>query len=68
MASSLPAPTLTNHIEAEGIDLVKVASGSFADWPLLERAARVDKPIIASTADATPLPLPQRASRSPTLP
>lgn len=39
-------------IEAQGIDIVKVASCSFTDWPLLERIARVGKPIIASTAGA----------------
>ena len=41
-----------DHIEAQGIDIVKIASCSFTDWPLLERVARVDKPIIASTAGA----------------
>ncbi len=42
-----------DHIEAQGIDIVKIASCSFTDWPLLERVARVEKPIIASTAGAT---------------
>jgi N-acetylneuraminate synthase len=42
-----------DRIEAQGIDIVKVASCSFTDWPLLERIARVDKPIIASTAGAS---------------
>jgi N-acetylneuraminate synthase len=42
-----------DRIEAQGIDIVKVASCSFTDWPLLERVARVDKPIIASTAGAS---------------
>ena len=37
-------------IEQHGIAVVKIASCSFTDWPLLERIARVDKPIIASTA------------------
>lgn len=36
-----------------GIDIVKVASASFTDWPLLERIAALDKPVIASTATAT---------------
>jgi N-acetylneuraminate synthase len=40
-------------IEAMGIDIVKVASASFTDWPLLERIARLDKPVVASTATAT---------------
>lgn len=31
-------------------DIIKIASCSFTDWPLLERIARTDKPIIASTA------------------
>lgn len=34
-------------------DIIKVASCSFTDWPLLERIAETDKPIIASTAGAT---------------
>jgi len=42
-----------DQIEAQGIDIVKIASCSFTDWPLLERIARVDKPIIASTAGAS---------------
>lgn len=37
-------------IEEHGIAVIKIASCSFRDWPLLERIARVDKPIIASTA------------------
>lgn len=41
-------------IEAQGIEMVKIASCSLTDWPLLERIARCDKPIIASTAGATP--------------
>lgn len=44
--------TSVDRIEAQGIDIVKIASCSFTDWPLLERVARVDKPIIASTAGA----------------
>jgi N-acetylneuraminate synthase len=39
-------------IEAQGIDIVKIASCSCTDWPLLERVARIDKPIILSTAGA----------------
>ncbi len=39
-------------LEAHGHDIVKVASCSFTDWPLLERVARSDRPVIASTAGA----------------
>ncbi|KUM05375.1 N-acetylneuraminate synthase family protein [Chromobacterium subtsugae] len=39
-------------IEAHGIEIIKVASCSFTDWPLLERIARSDKPVVASTAGA----------------
>jgi len=37
-------------IEEHDYDVVKIASCSFTDWPLLERIALVDKPIIASCA------------------
>jgi len=37
-------------IEAHGFDIIKVASCSFTDWPLLERIVQTEKPIIASTA------------------
>ena len=40
-------------IEEMGIDIIKIASASFTDWPLLERIANVDKPIVASTATAS---------------
>ena len=40
-------------IEEMGIDIIKIASASFTDWPLLERIAKVDKPIVASTATAS---------------
>ena len=36
-----------------GFDIIKVASCSFTDWPLLEKIAETDKPIIASTAGTT---------------
>jgi sialic acid synthase SpsE/quercetin dioxygenase-like cupin family protein len=39
-------------LEAHGHDVVKIASCSFTDWPLLERVARTDRPVIASTAGA----------------
>lgn len=41
-------------IEEQGIEIIKIASCSLTDWPLLERIARCDKPIIASTAGAAP--------------
>jgi sialic acid synthase SpsE/mannose-6-phosphate isomerase-like protein (cupin superfamily) len=37
-------------IEAHGFDIIKIASCSFLDWPLLERIAASHKPIIASVA------------------
>lgn len=40
-------------IESQAFDIIKIASCSFTDWPLLERAAESDKPIIASTAGAS---------------
>ncbi|OQS11546.1 spore coat protein [Chromobacterium violaceum] len=39
-------------IEAHGIEIIKIASCSFTDWPLLERIAQSDKPVVASTAGA----------------
>ncbi len=40
-------------IEDQNLDFIKIASCSFTDWPVLERAASINKPIIASTAGAT---------------
>ena len=40
-------------IENQDLDIVKIASCSFTDWPLLERVVKTTKPIIASTAGAT---------------
>ncbi|MFZ2448638.1 MAG: N-acetylneuraminate synthase family protein [Syntrophobacteraceae bacterium] len=37
-------------IEEHDFDIIKVASCSFTDWPLLERIVKAQKPIIASTA------------------
>ena len=42
-----------DRIEAHGIDTIKIASCSFGDWPLMERIAASDKPVIASTATAS---------------
>ena len=36
-----------------GVEIVKVASASFTDWPLIERVAKLEKPVVASTATAT---------------
>ncbi|MBI4351700.1 MAG: N-acetylneuraminate synthase family protein [Elusimicrobia bacterium] len=35
-----------------GYEIIKIASCSFTDWPLLEKAAAADKPVILSTAGA----------------
>ena len=40
-------------IEDQQLDIIKIASCSITDWPLLERVVKTDKPIIASTAGAT---------------
>jgi len=40
-------------VQKLGFDILKVASCSFTDWPLLERIAKSSMPIIASTAGAT---------------
>ncbi len=39
-------------MEELGFDIIKIASCSFTDWPLLERVVKSRKPIIASTAAA----------------
>lgn len=40
-------------IEAQNLDIIKIASCSFTDWPLLETVAKTAQPIIASTAGAS---------------
>jgi len=40
-------------IETLDFDIIKIASCSFTDWPLLERIALTNKPIIASTAGSS---------------
>ena len=40
-------------IENQNLAIIKIASCSFTDWPVLERAVLIDKPIIASTAGAS---------------
>lgn len=39
--------------EDHGIDILKIASCSFTDWPLIEQIGKLNKPIIASTAGAS---------------
>ena len=39
-------------IESQDLDIIKIPSCSFGDWPLLERISQTNKPIIASTAGA----------------
>ena len=43
-------PESVDLIEEHDFDIIKIASCSFTDWPLLERISRADKPVIASTA------------------
>jgi len=40
-------------IEAHGFQYLKIASCSLTDWPLLERIAKSELPLIASTAGST---------------
>jgi sialic acid synthase SpsE/mannose-6-phosphate isomerase-like protein (cupin superfamily) len=42
-----------DNIVKDNFDIIKVASCSFNDWPLLEKISKTNKPIIASTAGAT---------------
>jgi len=39
-------------IESQDLDIIKIPSCSFGDWPLLEKISQTDRPIIASTAGA----------------
>lgn len=41
-----------DRFESHGFDILKLASCSFTDWPLLERFATTTHPIVASTAGA----------------
>jgi sialic acid synthase SpsE/quercetin dioxygenase-like cupin family protein len=41
------------HIVEDGFSVIKIASCSFGDWPLMEEIAATDLPIIASCAGAT---------------
>jgi sialic acid synthase SpsE/mannose-6-phosphate isomerase-like protein (cupin superfamily) len=40
-------------IEKHNYDVIKIASCSFTDWPLLERIVKTNLPLIASTAGAS---------------
>ncbi|HLP98585.1 MAG TPA: N-acetylneuraminate synthase family protein [Sideroxyarcus sp.] len=51
MATPFDEPSV-DVIESQNLDIIKIASCSFTDWPLLERIVLNDKPIIASTAGA----------------
>lgn len=42
-----------DKVVKHGFQVIKIASCSFTDWPLLEKIALTDKPIIASTAGAS---------------
>ncbi|MCX7661658.1 MAG: N-acetylneuraminate synthase family protein, partial [Candidatus Omnitrophica bacterium] len=39
-------------VEKHNFDIIKIGSCSLTDWPLLERIAKTDKPLIISTAGA----------------
>ncbi|MBC5763635.1 N-acetylneuraminate synthase family protein [Ramlibacter albus] len=41
------------RVENEGYDILKIASCSLTDWPLLERAVRTQLPLVVSTGGAT---------------
>lgn len=42
-----------DHIVEDGYDIIKIASCSFCDWPLLEKIGQVAKRVIASCATAS---------------
>jgi len=42
-----------DRIERHGFDIIKIASCSLTDWPLLEKIVKTRKPLIASTAGAS---------------
>jgi sialic acid synthase SpsE/mannose-6-phosphate isomerase-like protein (cupin superfamily) len=52
MATPFDEPSV-DLIESQKLAIVKIASCSFTDWPLLERVVSTDLPIIASTAGAS---------------
>lgn len=52
MCTAFDEPSV-RHIKEEGYDCIKIASCSFADWPLLEKIATAGMPIIASAAGSS---------------
>ncbi|SEM24601.1 Cupin domain-containing protein [Butyrivibrio sp. ob235] len=42
-----------DRVDDQGYDYIKIASCSFTDWPLLEKIASKNKPVIASGAGST---------------
>ena len=42
-----------SRVVEHGYDILKIASASFTDWPVLEEAAKTSLPIVASTAGAS---------------
>lgn len=42
-----------DRIEKHGFDIIKIASCSLTDWPLLERISKTKMPVIASTAGSS---------------
>lgn len=42
-----------DRIEKHGFDIIKIASCSLTDWPLLERIVKTKMPVIASTAGSS---------------
>jgi len=45
--------TSVDRVVAEGFDFLKIASASTTDWPLLEKVAQTDLPLIISTAGSS---------------
>ncbi|BBE30615.1 hypothetical protein OSSY52_07560 [Tepiditoga spiralis] len=41
------------RVISHNYDIIKIASASFTDWPLLEKITQYDKPVIASTAGSS---------------
>ena len=52
MCTAFDEKSVDNIIDL-GFEIIKVASCSFTDWPLLNKIAETDKPIILSTAGVT---------------
>ena len=52
MCTPFDEPSVDKIVDFD-FDIIKVASCSFTDWPLLERISLTDKPVVASTAGAS---------------